>query len=181
MKTVSMFLLLLVGSIHVGYCQKGFMAKKIAESEVPQSVKSSFSSDFPGVQVRKWEKHTKYAKQEKVRYVAVWNNSENLVNRARYKEDGNGISASVYYWFKNKDKLPQHIKAAATKLHPDYELTAGEKITGLKQNKLTGYRLRLTKSGEKLIIYVDEQGNAMSRDKVPNEIQEEEETSETND
>lgn len=142
----------------------------VDESVVPSEVKSSFSSDFSGITPIKWEKHTFKAKNGKMyyKYVSVFD-KDGLRHRARYKNDGTGLSVTAYYWFKKVENLPDAVKNYASVKYPDFKLNSGEKEKSLKSGKYV-YRIRLKKGASKLVVYLNEKGEEVSKDNVDQEI-----------
>jgi hypothetical protein len=143
-------------------------ATKIAESQVPAAVKMVYDSTI-GFPVKHWEKHeTTLNKKAGIKYVAVF--EANLQpTRARYREDGNLISYSVYY---KADELPPNIKEAALKAFTGMEVKRGEKIDIGKTQK-TYYRIVLRKgAGQKSIFWCDLEGNKVEKTKMPIELNE---------
>lgn len=141
----------------------------IDAAQVPANVKSSFESDFSGVNLIRWEKYNGF-----IKYVAVFDNSEKVRCRARYKEDGKGISATTYFWFPNVKKVPQGIKNYASSKYPDYKLVGAEKEMSLKDKSKYGYRVKLRKGGKKVTVWLDENGkeidkNSLSKDLITEE------------
>lgn len=142
----------------------------VAESLVPEAVKTSFSSKYTPTNVVRWEKrtYTGAAGKTYIKYVVIFD-IDGLRHRSRYKEDGTGLSTTTYFWFKNLEKLPQEIKDYAKTTFPDYKLGSAEKEHNLKSGQYV-YRLRLKKGSIKLIAYVNERGQEITKDNIDSEL-----------
>lgn len=171
MKTVFVFTLLVCLS-GTAFAQINFNVQAIQPEEVPEAVKTAQSGYFPGLAVNLWEKQTASgAEQSGSRYVASFKDGSNQTIRARYLNDGTGVSATTYYL--SGTKLPSVIQSAATQDYPNYTLRSGEKLQLLATGKIV-FRLRLRKGAQKLVVYVDSNGDEVSKNQIPTEVQEEE-------
>lgn len=157
-----------------GFSQATFKSEKIQASNVPANVSSAFDSNYSGVNVVRWEKHIFINKKGKKysKFVCIFD-SEGLRHRSRYKPDGTALSETTYYWFKNAQKLPEPIKHFAKKNYPQYKLIGGEKELSLRSGKYV-YRIRLKRGPSKIIIYLNENGEKISKDNIDGEILENE-------
>lgn len=144
----------------------------IDAGQVPANVKSSFESDFGGVNLIRWEKYNGF-----IKYVAVFDNSDQIRSRARYKEDGKGISATTYYWLKKVDKLPQGIKDYASSKYSGYKISAAEKEMSLQDKSKYAYRLKLRKGATKVTVYLDESGKELDKNSLSKDLTTEEKVS----
>lgn len=147
---------------------KGF--KTVELSEVPEGVKSSFNSSAAGATNVRWERHTATGKSDKVftKYVAVYS-VDGKKTRSRFREDGTAMSSSNYM---KADKLPEAVGKNAKSKNPGFELVGGEEIKTKKGE--TFYRVRMKKGSSKLTTLYDANGNEVSKDKQPEEAQEDE-------
>jgi len=163
-------LTLFVVAAFAASAQISLKVEKVDASEVPQAVLDAQESYFSGITVNVWEKQSASARDRSgARYVANFQ-LDGQKTRARYYANGTGISATSYYVAK---ELPQNIQDAAAANYSDYRLNSGEEIMLLNQNE-TIYRLRLRKGAQKLVVYVDENGDEISRSEVPDEVEAEE-------
>ncbi len=171
MKTVFVFFLVvsLSGS---AMAQLNFNLKVISAEEVPEAVQAAQTSYFPGLTVNLWEEQTASGPENAVtRFVANFKDGNGQVIRARYLKDGQGTTATTYYARGNQ--LPSVIQAAAAENYPDFILRTGEKLQLLAKGT-TIFRIRLRKGIKKLVVYVDSNGEEISRNEVPTEVLEEE-------
>lgn len=147
---------------------KGF--KTVELSEVPDAVKNSFNSAAAGVTDVRWEKHTAVGKSDKTftKYVAVYS-IDGKKTRSRFREDGTAMSSSNYM---KADKLPEAVGNNAKSKNPGFELVGGEEIKTKKGE--TFYRVRMKKGSSKLTTLYDANGNEVTKDKQPEEAQEDE-------
>lgn len=150
---------------------QNFTAQKVSAESVPQVVRDAQAADFPETTVTMWEKQTKTGVKGNtgIRFVAIFQ-LDGAKTRARYYNDGKGISATSYLTAK---QLPQAVQDAAKANYAAYTLTSGEKIQVMSKGTVV-YRVRLRKGAQKLVAYVDENGKEVSKDKVPAEIKEDE-------
>jgi hypothetical protein len=70
------------------------------------------------------------------------------------------------------DKLPETIGKNAKSKNPEFELVGGEEIKTKKGE--TFYRVRMKKGSSKLTTLYDANGNEVTKDKQPEEAQEDE-------
>ncbi len=170
MKTVFVFLLsvCLYGAT---FAQINFNIQVIAAEDVPEAVLSSQAEYFSDISVLSWEQQTASGPNGSLnRYVASFQEADKTVTRARYMENGVGITATTYH---PGSKLPSVIQEAATENYADYRLMSGEKLLLLPTGKYL-YRIRLRKGGKKLVVYLNKNGEEISRDDLPKEVVEEE-------
>ncbi|WP_038031746.1 hypothetical protein [Thermonema rossianum] len=169
-----MLQLLLVLLVIAGGAQAQKMGVKVLnEEEVPAEVKATHDRLFPGVKVIRWEGHKWVNKNDKERgkIVAVFD-YEGVRTRARYRPNGKALSASSYY---KADQLPASVASAAAR-YEGFELKGGSKTWSLKDtSKAPVYKLRLRKGAQVLSVFVDEQGNEIEKNKLSEELQEDEE------
>ena len=175
MKKSLLFLLTLFTVSTFNFAQESTSTSVVvAEADIPAVVVSSFKAKYSPTTLLRWEKktYTGTAGKTYVKYVAVFD-VDGLRSRSRYKEDGTGISTTTYYWFKNLDKLPQAVKDAAKNNYVGYKLGSAEKEHNLKSGVYV-YRLRLKKGPTKLVAYVNEKGEEITKDNLDKEILENE-------
>ncbi|MEM6628996.1 MAG: hypothetical protein AAF694_04960 [Bacteroidota bacterium] len=143
----------------------------VKEDAVPLAVKNTQTVIFPNTTVDRWEKASGTIKGKSgTKYIAIFKQFDQRV-RARFQEDGSGISATTYY---AGTKLPQAIQDAAAANYAGYKLRSGERIQSLKGNQKFVFRIRLRKGSQKLVVYVDENGKEMEKKSVPSEMTEDE-------
>ena len=143
----------------------------VKETEVPIAVKNTQTVMYPNVKVDRWEKATGTVQDKsKTKYIAIFKQFGQRV-RARYQENGSGLSATTYYL---GSKLPQAIQDAAAANYSEYKLRSGEKIKGLAGGQKEVYRIRLRKGAQKLIVYVDAGGKEIEKKEVPEIMKEDE-------
>lgn len=174
-KQILLLLVFVVGSLANTFAQGSTSTTEIVvEANVPSAVVTSYKAKYATGKIVKWEKrtYTGAAGNTYVKYVAVFD-QDGIRNRARYKEDGTGLSTTTYYWFKNVTKLPQAIQDYAKTKYPDYKLTSGEKELSLKSGKYV-YRIRVKKGPTQVVVYLNEKGEEVSKDNVDIEILENE-------
>lgn len=170
-KMLQLLLVLLVSAASVQAQKMG--VKVLNESEVPAEVKNTHAALFPAVSVIRWEGHKWVNKNDKERgkIVAVFD-YDGVRTRARYRPNGKALSASSYY---KADQLPASVAAAAAR-YEGYELKGGSKTWSLKSpDKAPVYKLRLRKGAQVLTVFVDEQGNEIEKNKLSEELLEDEE------
>ncbi len=161
-----LFVFALIMAFSAAQAQAGFQVQKVDASEVPQPVLDAQAKFFPGFTVNVWEKQSGSIRDRSgERYVATFQ-YEGQKTRARYYKNGTAGTATSYHSGK---ELPQAIQNAAAENYPGYSLNSGEKIVALEAQK-TVYRIRLRKGAQKLVVYVDENGNEISKDSLPQEM-----------
>ncbi len=157
------FILAFIASTFVAQAQIGVTIQAINADDVPAAVITSQANFFPNVNVNVWEKQTANGKNASgERYIANFQNNGQKA-RARYYPHGQGTTAVTYYI---SSELPTEIQEAAATAYEGYSLNSGEQITLLETSDVY-YRLRLRKGAQKLVVYVDENGEELSIDEVP--------------
>jgi len=163
MKT-SFFAVLFTFVAFVASAQATLTVQRIDASAVPQAVLSAQAGYFPDVTVTFWEKQTAAGKEKSGdRYVANFDQT-----RARYYANGTGTTATTYLAAR---QLPQAIQDAATANYAGYTLESGEQIKLLSKGTVF-YRIRLRKGAQKLVIYVDANGQELSKNNLPKDVTE---------
>ena len=146
--------------------QAGASVQKVDASEVPQAVLDAQNQYFPGITVNFWEKQSaSFRDKSGARYVANFQNNGQKT-KARYYSNGTGGTATAYHVAK---ELPQAIQNAAASNYPNYKLLSGEQITALAKSK-SAFRLRLRNGAQRLVVFVDANGNELSANSLPNEL-----------
>lgn len=141
----------------------------VAASDVPESVRAAQENYYPGITVRQWKKMSATGQKTGSRYLAVFN--QNRTNtRAKYEINGKGLSAYTSYALSS---VPAAIKSATTSQYAGYQLTKVEKIRALTKGK-EAFRVGLRKGAQKLIVWLDENGNELKPQQLPTEITTEE-------
>ena len=149
--------------------QHALTTEQVAQEEVPEAVQEKFNEDFVDYSLVRWEKQiSKGSKKTWTRYVVVFG-LDGLKYRARYRADGTGISATAYYRFKTIEKLPSAVTEYAKNEYPTYKLNSAEKVQSLKNDGFV-YRLRLREGATKVVVYVDETGKKLTKEKMPEEL-----------
>lgn len=152
------------------HAQVKVKAQKIEESEVPQVVKDTYTTNF-SAPVLRWEWHQgKTNKKSGERYIATFEEND-LKNRARFRKTGEVISATIYY---KEENLPENIKAAAKKQFEGFTVKKGQKTKVYKSNK-EFYRVRLNNGAQKGVFFSDLDGNPISKKNIPKEASEDSE------
>ena len=172
MKTGLVFLYCLCLTV-VTYAQLDFSVQKVSAEDVPANAIATQAASF-SASVLTWEKQTASAKGNAItRYVASFTEQTKTVTRARYTNNGTGLSATTYY---TAEQLPTVLQDSAATNYPNYKLESGEKILYIptKQNL---FRIRLRKGAQKLVVYVDNNGNELDKGDLPLEIYEDENVS----
>ena len=142
MKTLLITLFCLVPLII--QAQNSFVVSKLDLEDVPAAVSASFASQFKETKVVRWELHAIKGEMRNLdKYVAIFD-QDGIRSRARYLQNGDGITVSSYYLFKRLERLPDAVRAFAKTNYPDYQLGSGEKIESLKISRYV-YRIRLRK------------------------------------
>lgn len=161
----SLFSIVLFTIITVAsHAQATLTVQKVDASAVPQAVLTAQNAYFPGVTVTYWEKQTASAQDKSGdRYIANFDQT-----RARYYTNGTGITATTYLTAK---QLPQAIQDAAKTNYTGYTLTSGEQITVLPTGVIY-YRIQLRKGAQKLVVYVDANGQEIAKDNLPKMVTE---------
>lgn len=161
-------LLAFAATITSAFGQAGWSTSKVNAASVPQEVVSAQSTEFPGTSVTLWEKQTTTGDQgnSSVRYVANFMLS-GAKTRARYSNTGQSLWATSYL---TASQLPAAIVNAVKTNYSGYTLASGEKIMNKSKNQ-TIYRVRARKKAQKLVLYLDESGNEVSKNQVPAEAQ----------
>ncbi len=170
MKTLFVFLLSLCLS-GVTFAQLNFSVQKVSAEDVPAEAIATQAASFSAA-VRSWEKQNANTRGKAVtRYVASFTEQSKTVTRARYTSNGKGLTATTYYG--TAALLPTVIQDAAATNYPAYSLKSGEKIIYIptKQNI---FRLRLRKGAQKLVIYVDNNGQELEKEELPEPVVEDE-------
>ena len=163
-----LFILSLVACSFVTQAQVNASLQAVDANDVPAAVISSQATYFPGITVTVWEKQSTSARSKSAeRYVANFRNNGQKA-RAKYTPNGAGTTAITYY---SGSKLPAAIQNAVATNYAGYTLTSGEEIIALQKDE-TYFRLRLRKGAQKLVVYVDENGNELSAQQVPDEVEE---------
>jgi hypothetical protein len=138
--------------------------QKVDASAVPSAVINAQAGYFSGVTVKYWEKQTGSAKDKSGdRYIANFDQT-----RARYYSNGTGGTATTYYAAK---QLPQAIQDAAAANYAGYALISGERVVVLATSSEV-YRIQLRKGAQKLVVYVDANGQEISKSSLPKEVTE---------
>ncbi|GAB4398548.1 MAG: hypothetical protein OHK0053_17430 [Microscillaceae bacterium] len=173
MKNLSvLFVLFLAGlGFNPIQAQVTLQGTKVEESQVPQAVKEAYQANFSAPVVR-WELHSKSRNDKsKEKYVAVF--KEGAQNaRARFKTDGTYISSSIY--LKAAD-IPQNIQSAAVAAFPGMQVRSGVKTKVAKSGQ-EFYKVYLMKTGvrQRSTFICDVNGQAITKEKMPAELSEEE-------
>lgn len=170
-----LFTLFLGAMVFSAKAQQNWTNDVVQESDVPEAVLTAFNSKYDGAKVVRWEKRTWVGKNEKsaVKYVVIYDKDQ-LRHRSRYKEDGSGLSTTTYYWGAKKlAMLPQPILDYASNNYAGYKLMSAEKEYNLKNGKYV-YRIRLKKGATKVVVYLNESGEEVSKDNIDQEILEHE-------
>jgi hypothetical protein len=138
-------------------------------TDVPEAVTMAQEANYPGIQVRQWKKQSLTVQtQIGAQYLAVFN-SAGMNTRARYTATGKGLSA---YTSIALSAVPDAVTASVDQNYADYQLTRLAKVTSLKSGKFV-YRINLRDGAKKLTIILDKNGNELSKDSLPAEIEEE--------
>ena len=169
MKTPFVFLLFLC-SYGITFAQLNFSIEKISAEDVPANAIANQAANFSAT-VLTWEKQTANARGRAVtRYVSSFTEQTKTITRARYNSNGAALTATTYY---RAEQLPTVIKEAASENYPNYTLLSGEKILNIS-TKQQVFRLRLRKGAQKLVVYVDSNGNELEKEDLPEEVIEDE-------
>ena len=170
MKSTFLFLALLCLTT-TAFCQISFSVQTVTIEDVPAAVQTAQSGNFPGLTVKQWEKQTASgSEQTGSRFIANFTEGSNQLVRARYSADGTGLTATTYY---KANQLPELIQSSAAQNYPDYQLTSGEKVL-LMNNQKSFFRIRLRKGAQKLVVYVNNNGEEFSKDSLPGIVREDE-------
>lgn len=169
MKNVlAVFSLLSIGFYTLSAQGIGYKVQVVDADDVPSAAITAQERFFSGISVNRWEKHTISGKENsKDRFVAAFK-KDGQNTRARYTQEGIGISATTYYL---GSQLPQAIQDAAAANYAGYKLVSGEQIQLLEKSD-EAYRIRLRKGAQKLVVYVDEHGDELDKPEVPTEMTE---------
>ena len=171
MKTVFVFLvsLCLYG---MTFAQINFKVEKVSAEDVPADAIANQASNFSAT-VISWERQTANARGRSItRYVSTFTEQTKTLTRGRYTEGGAPLTATTYY---RAAQLPTAIQEAAATNYPGYTLESGEKIVYIP-NKQHVFRLRLRKGAQKLVVYVDNNGEELDEDSLPEPMVEDENT-----
>jgi hypothetical protein len=155
---------------------KGGNSERLDAAQVPELVKSSFNTAFPGIPAT-WEKHSAKGKADGksyTKYVAVFT-QDGQKSRARYREDGTALSSTKYM---KADKMPDAVKSGMKTKYPGFEASGGEEVKGKGDKKI--YRIKAKKGSAKLTTYFDENGNEVTKEKVTDDVKEGEDEDEGN-
>jgi len=170
MKSVFVFLFM-VGLSSSAFAQLNISAQIIAAEEVPAAVQTAQTGYFPGLTVNQWEEQTASGPSNSgAQYVASFKDASNQVVRARYAASGQGTTATTYY--ASGTQLPSIIQSAAQN-YPGYQLKSGEKLQVLANERII-FRLRLRNGAKKLVVYVNSNGEEISKNNLPREVRAEE-------
>ena len=137
---------------------------------VPSAVVQAQDSNFPGITVRQWKKQEYQGKRSSsTQYLAVFTqNGQNT--RVRYTDTGRGISTYTTY---GPEALPTPITETISTTYADYSLTGAAEIASLQQ-AWSGFRIRLRKGGQKLVVWLNADGELINPQGVPQEVSAEE-------
>jgi hypothetical protein len=174
MKTIVFLMLSIALTATTAFAQKATV-EKVDASTVPQVVKDAFANDFSGASATSWEKQsgTNANNKSVEKYVATFQ-LNGVKSRSRYQTNGTGLSATTYM---TAAQLPQAVQDACKTNYVGFTLGSGEKIQSLKTDKFV-YRARLRKGSQKLVVYMDETGKEVTKDKIPADIKAEEKADE---
>ncbi|NJL15403.1 MAG: hypothetical protein HC913_21960 [Microscillaceae bacterium] len=150
----------------LGLCLSSMLAKAqviyratpIAITAVPTVCVNQFNQDFPDKPGATWEKHTAsgtVSNLDKIHFVVRFNH-ETRATRARYRDNGQGVSVITFLGV----QIPDNIRAKAASLYPGFVLTSGERIKSVSKGQEV-YRLRFRVRAAKRVAYFDEQGNEL--------------------
>ncbi|MEO1052682.1 MAG: hypothetical protein AAFX87_18760 [Bacteroidota bacterium] len=147
---ISIFSLLIASQLY---------AQKISEGEVPEAVKNAFNADFPQVKnVNNWFKRPW---KPNVMYEVTFFNDKKL-NSARYLADGDQVYVSIGHLART---LPEGIADKVLAENPGFRVTSALEIISEKYDSHV-YRIRLSKKGAVLRVYVDTKGDLVEENKL---------------
>lgn len=142
--------------------QGKFTTENLDASAVPEVVKQSQESYFPGIKVQQWKKHTlTTAKGETFYQYEAWymHNGKQLA-KAHYGVDGKGQSVTIYY---GAPGTPQAVKDGALKQFPGFKFISSTYVRILSSNK-EGYKAILQKGTQKVEAWLDVNGGEISKE-----------------
>ncbi len=178
MKTIFMLITLIFFSGSVSLAQLNYKVKQLKPDQVPSEVKASFAEKFPDIKLVKWEKHTAKGKRFKgSKYVARFF-EDKLPVRSRFSVNGNPRTATTYYLGKKIKRLPEPVKAYAKKNYPKFKLRNGRKIISLKSDKYM-YVIKLKKAATVMHVFLNKNGQELSKENIAKELREAAEANET--
>ena len=171
MKTTFVFLLMICLS-GTALAQHDFDVEPVLAEEVPDTVRAAQAKYFQNATVTSWQKHIADGKKNSVvRYAASFRGTSNQLTRARYMEDGRGITASTVYT--SITQFPSVIQAAVAQNYSNYKLMGGQKTELLSKGK-TIFRLRLRRGirDRPLIVYLNSKGEEIAPERLPVKVRE---------
>lgn len=146
-----------------------FTLSVVTAEEVPSAVKEAQAAHFPDNAVRQWKMQSASARsRQAASYVASFH-LEGANTRARYTANGQGTTAYTVYRLQH---LPAEVIEAVRTSYPDAKITGLAKITSLHRDWV-GYRVSLRQQGSKTIIWLNLDGQVISPDSIPSEVEDE--------
>ncbi len=121
-------------------------AQKIKESEVPKAVKESFTKNFKGAEVEKWEK------EKDGTYEAEFDFNK-IETSATFDATGKLLETETEIEVK---ALPTKVTNYVSKNYPDHKITEAAKITDDKGNVM--YEAEAKKGKEEFDLLFDSNG-----------------------
>jgi len=172
MKPTIVFLLV-VCLAGTAFAQLDFDVEPILAEAVPEAVRASQTKYFPNDTVNRWEKYIADGRKNSVvRYTATFRGASNELTRARYTEDGTGLTASTVYT--SNTPFPPPIQTAVAQDYSNYKLMGGQKIELLSEgNAFFRLRLRRGVRGKPSFVYLNSEGEEISAESFPVKMREE--------
>jgi hypothetical protein len=163
MRKLLIMLMIMAGA--AVYAQKGGnpSMQTIDISQVPDSVKNAQGKAFAGITVTRWEMHSG---KKGSQYIAEFVDQNSLRSRARCDVAGKTLSTTKFY---GPDHLPPVI-VTASKRYAGFRVTMAEEIFSAKKNK-SWFSVRMRSASARMTVLLDESGNEVTPDKVPEEVQ----------
>lgn len=146
-----------------------FETQILEPKAVPAAVQSAHAKRYAKVKTS-WRKNA-WSNDKGVRttvYVG-WFFHEKKAHRAAYTEDGKGYLTIRYLG--GAAGLPPAVKKAVEAAHPKLKITAAQRYEAFTLN-MTAYRVELRQGSTKLVTWVDGEGQPISKDNLPDAIEE---------
>ena len=158
-----------VASTRFALAATKFESQEVKPGEVPAAVKTSHDKRYAKAKT-KWRRNSWSNDRGKQTTVYVgWFFHEKKAHRAAYTPEGKGYLTIRYLG--GAAGLPDVVKNAATAAHPGMRIAAAQQYEAFTLN-MTAFRVQLAKGATKVVTWLDKDGNPISKDNLPDAIEE---------
>ena len=141
----------------------------ISEADVPEAVLQAQAANFSLQSVRQWKKQEyRSNRNSSTQYLAIFNTDGQNV-RARYTASGQGLSTYTNY---RPSALPESVQQTLTNDYAGCTPTGAAHVGSL-QDDWAAFHIRLRKDGQKLTLWLAEEGQLINPREIPQEIESE--------